>query len=57
MRVLFAAGFKKWREYVKHPIDRRAPSRPEAVDKEYTITKLEHISALYITWMGGSSES
>lgn len=57
MRGLFAAGFKKWREYVKHPIDRRAPQRPEAVDKEHTITEREHISTLYITWLGGSSES
>lgn len=45
VRGLFAAGFKKRRENVKHPIDSRAPSRPEAMDKEYTIKKLVHINS------------
>lgn len=34
VRGLFAAGFKKRREYVKHPIDRRAPRWPEVRDQK-----------------------
>lgn len=39
VRGLFAAGFKKQREYVKHPIDPHAPPRPETMDKENTNQK------------------
>lgn len=52
VRGLFAAGFKKRREYVKHLIDPRAPSRPEATDKGYTIKELVHInSGISHGWM------
>lgn len=47
---LFAAGSKKWREYVKHPIDRCSPRRPEAADEECGITMLEQTSVLCIRW-------
>ena len=42
---LFAAGYKKRREYVKYLIDRRGPLRLETVDEERTITKLAHVSS------------
>lgn len=45
VRGLFAAGFKKRREYVKLPIDPRAPSRPETTDKENTIKRLVHLNS------------
>lgn len=56
VRGLFAAGFKNQREYVKHLIDLLASSRPETMDKEYTITKLVHINS-HITWIDGSRNS
>lgn len=43
VRGLFAAGFKKLREYVKHIIDLCAPLWLETTDKEYTIQKLLHV--------------
>lgn len=53
---LFAASFKKQREYVKHLIDLLAPSRPETMDKKYTIKNLVHINS-HITWVDGSWNS
>lgn len=43
VRGLFAAGFKKLREYVKHIIDLCAPLWLETTDKENTIKKLLHM--------------
>lgn len=45
VRGLFAAGFKKRREYVKHLIDPHAPSMPENTDKEDTVKILVHINS------------
>lgn len=56
VRGLFAAGFKKQKEYVKHLIDPHAPLRPETTDKKYTIKKLAHINP-QITWIDGSGVS
>lgn len=52
VKGLFATGFKKRREYVKHPIDLCARLRPETMERECTIKKHVHIN--YITWTHGS---
>lgn len=50
-RGLFAAGFKKRREDVKHRIDPRAPPRPETTDSSAQSKNLMHITSRTPQWM------
>lgn len=44
-RAVFAAGFIKHWEYVKHPVDCFTPQSPKAVEEVHTIEKLVHGSS------------
>lgn len=44
-RAVFAAGFIKLQDYVKHPVDGFAPRSPEAVEEVHAVKKPVHKSS------------